>query len=103
MCCQAICCQRRACVKAEPAKYQNECAQCNHGDAVNLVVCSCVVIALSQQDAEHQCSDTGADVYHVATGKVYRADLCQEAAVCPYHMRHGIIDNEAPQYQEQKQ
>ena len=70
---------------------------------MNLIVCPLMVIPFAKQDAEHQRSDTGTDVNHVTAGKVYRADLRQKSAVCPNHMCHGIIYQDAPEHDKEEQ
>ena len=103
MCSQTICCQCRTGIESEPAEQQDKCSQCHHRGVVNLIVCTFIVIPFSKENAECQCRDTGTDVYYVAAGKVYRTDLCQETAVAPDHMCHGIIYHETPQHQKRKQ
>ena len=103
MSCQTVCCQCRTSVESEPSKQQDKCTQRYHRRVVDLIVCSLIVISFSKQNAECQCRDTRTDVYHIAAGKVYRTDLCQETAVCPDHVCHGVVNHKTPQYQEHEQ
>ena len=95
--CQAIRCESAAGVEPIPSEPQKRCAQGHEGNIVDAVGSLLVSLSPAEINGEYKCAHSGADMYHVAPCKVYRADRCEESAFAPDHVCHRVIDDDRPE------
>ena len=91
-----------AAVKAKPTKPKQAGAQRHKRHVMRTIAHHAKTATTAEHQAENQARETGRNVYHVATGKVERADNVADkgALATPDHVGERRIDHEQPNAQE---
>ena len=98
---EPVCRERAAGIEAEPTKQEHGRSDCHQWHVMDSVVHVLIPDAPTQDNAEHQAGYAGANVDHVASRKVDRADRRERTALAPYHVGDGIVHHERPEQHEQ--
>ena len=102
MCGKAVGSQRASGIETKPAEPENRSAQKNKGHVVYPVSGMFVSAASAKENGEYKGADSGTDMYHIASCKVYRAKLCQNSSAAPDHMSQRIVYQHGPESHEEK-
>ena len=88
-------------IKSEPSKPEEAAAQADIGNVMRTEGQETVTLSLADENGCGEGGEAGSHMNNGAAGVIQGAHVPDETAYAPHHMAHGVIDQGAPEEDEQ--